>query len=116
MKQGLQTANGIPLIVRSRRFPGDSELNQLVARHLEGTTNRFGERIRGIVVCLDDINGSRGGVDKLCRVEMSADKGDTIHVRGLGATYEAAVAAAAPRARAVLLRKLTRSRTRRVKY
>lgn len=116
MKRSLRPVDAIPLTVRSRRFPGSEELNRLVTRHLGSTTNRFGERIRSIVVCLDDVNGSRGGVDKSCRVELSMADGDTIHVRGLGATLEAAIAAAAPRTRSVLVRKIGRSRTRRDKY
>ena len=114
--QSLSTAGGVPLTVRSRRFRGDSEFSRAVARRLESTTGRFGERIRSIVVCLDDLNGARGGIDKVCRVEMSLAKGDKIHVRGLGPTPEAAVAAAAPRARQMLVRKLGRSRSRRAKH
>jgi hypothetical protein len=67
-------------------------------------------------VCLDDINGTRGGIDKVCRVEVALKHGDTIHASGLGPTLEAAIAAAAPRARARLGRGLARRRSRLTRY
>lgn len=113
--KNLRGAGPVPLVVRSRRFPGNSQLDRMVERRLGSTTKRFGDRIRGIVVYLDDVNGTRGGVDKACRVELALKKGDTIHAHGLGPTPEAAVAAAAPRAHALLVRSLGRSRARRTR-
>ena len=46
----------------------DEKLRQYIERRLHFTLGRFGPDIDQVVVRVADINGSRGGVDKECRV------------------------------------------------
>ena len=49
------------------------EVPQPLARHIERRVRfvlgRFGRKIAHVTVRFADVNGTRGGVDKLCRVE-----------------------------------------------
>ena len=46
----------------------DPAMIEHVERRLGFALGRFGGRIERVSVCLEDANGHRGGVDKLCRL------------------------------------------------
>ncbi len=64
------------IAVRTRDLECDADLNKVVERRVVYAVDRHKSRIDRISVCLSDLNGPRGGVDKLCH--MTAD------VRGIG--------------------------------
>jgi ribosome hibernation promoting factor len=64
------------IAVRIRDLDWNENFQQLVERRINYAVDRHKHRIGRISVCLSDLNGPRGGVDKLC--QMTAD------VRGIG--------------------------------
>src|SRR5690242_4502715 len=62
--------------VRTRDIDPGEEMQKRIKRRVENAVDRLKNRIDRISVLLSDVNGPRGGVDKLC--QMTAD------VRGVG--------------------------------
>jgi putative sigma-54 modulation protein len=58
------------LHIRFRDLESNSELKDLVVRRVRFALSRFTHAIRNINVTLADVNGPRGGVDKVCRVRI----------------------------------------------
>jgi ribosome-associated translation inhibitor RaiA len=66
------------LDIRCRGTQKNETLVQHVQRKLAFALGRFDRRVRRVVVRLEDVNGPRGGVDKVCRVEAVSEFG--VHV------------------------------------
>jgi ribosome-associated translation inhibitor RaiA len=49
----------------------EPRLREHVGRRLERTLGRIGGRIQRVTARCSDVNGPRGGVDQLCRIELS---------------------------------------------
>ena len=64
------------ITVRTRGVDWNDDLQTLVERRIDYAVDRHRNRIDRVVICLSDLNGPRGGIDKLC--QMTAD------VRGIG--------------------------------
>lgn len=64
------------IAVRTRDLNDNEDLRTQVERRIDYAVDRQRNRIDRISVCLSDVNGPRGGIDKLC--QMTAD------VRGIG--------------------------------
>lgn len=62
MRIAIRPTIGIPL-----------ELADLARHRLGFALGRFGGRIRSVTVCLGDVSGPRGGVDKTCVVKIRLD-------------------------------------------
>jgi putative sigma-54 modulation protein len=62
------------IVVRARNIGWNDELRQQVERSIAFAVDRHSGRIDRISVSVIDLNGPRGGVDKLCRI--------TAHLRG----------------------------------
>jgi len=58
------------------------DLPQHIERRLLFALSRFSGRIQKVLVFLEDTNGPRGGVDKVCRI--------LVKTRGMGATLASA--------------------------
>lgn len=57
------------VIVRSRDVAVPEPLAKDIERRLRFVLGRFGRKIAHVSIRFADVNGPRGGVDKLCRVE-----------------------------------------------
>lgn len=64
------------LSIRTRAIETTDELRELVTRRIQLALDIFKDRVESASVYLMDLNGPRGGVDKLCQV--------TVRVRGIG--------------------------------
>jgi ribosome-associated translation inhibitor RaiA len=71
------------IAVRTRHILPNQNLQAHVARKVENAVNRLKDRIDRISVLLSDVNGPRGGADKLCQM--------TAYVRGIGTVLITAV-------------------------
>lgn len=71
---------------------------------------RWGERLGRVTVRLDDVNGPRGGVDKLCRIEARLDRSRSVVIEEVGADQDAALARAADRLASAVSRAVARDR------
>jgi putative sigma-54 modulation protein len=87
-------------------------LKSRILDHAEASLNRFAKRIRGITICLADVKGPRGGVDKVCQVAVLLNRGATIRSCRTDASLSAAVSRALDRATQAVVRRLERQRKR----
>ena len=85
------------LLVVGEKTRVSEGLHDFITRRLHFALGRFAPEIAGVTARVEDVNGPRGGLDKLCRLE--------VRLRGLGEVlgesraedFEAAVAFAAER-------------------
>ncbi len=56
------------IAIRARQIAWNDELEREVERSIEFAIDRHRSRIGRISVYLSDLNGPRGGVDKLCQI------------------------------------------------
>lgn len=75
-------------------------------RNVRLTMDRFGGRIRRLVVSVSDVNGPRGGIDKRCRIIADLGRAGAVVAGGAGETVWEAAAAAAGRLKTTLVRML----------
>jgi ribosome-associated translation inhibitor RaiA len=85
------------LSVRSRGIELTDEIRDRVARRICFALDTFADRIDGTLVYLTDLNGPRGGVDKVCHIAVKARGVGDIVVRETGPTLGAALNRAARR-------------------
>jgi putative sigma-54 modulation protein len=95
---------------RTRGFSLTPGLRAHAERRLEFALDRYGDRIARVRVVVSDVNGSKGGEDKRCRVEVRLRGGGRVHATVLDADAYAAVGAAAHRAARGVARALHRER------
>jgi putative sigma-54 modulation protein len=69
-----------------------------VRRRLVSAVGRLREHVHDVQVRLSDVNGPRGGVDKRCRLVLTAARGGIVVVQGTAPNFYQAVNAAAARA------------------
>lgn len=97
------------LQVRSPNLSLTEPIQSLVQRRLGFALGRYASQIRRVEVRLADINGSRGGVDKSCRVEVTLQRGDRVRAESTELRVRDAIDRAAGRAGRRVSRKLGRS-------
>lgn len=56
------------IVIRARDIGWNDELRRQVERSITFAVDRHTKRIRRVSVYLTDLNGPRGGVDKLCQI------------------------------------------------
>ena len=56
------------IAVRVRQLGWNEDLQKEVERSIEYAVDRHRSRIDRVLVCLTDLNGPRGGSDKLCHI------------------------------------------------
>lgn len=84
-------------------------LRDHVVARLGASLGRFDERELQVIVCLADLNGSGGGVDKQCRLMLRIGNAPSVDVRDTREDIYVAVERAAERAEHVLARRVQRS-------
>lgn len=89
-------------------------LREHVRQRIHFALSRFSGRIERVSVRLADVNGPRGGLDKVCAIRVDAKLKNPVIVREIQDDVHSAVAAAAGRAERGIERRLRLlSRTRR---
>jgi ribosomal subunit interface protein len=85
--------------IRSRGMTITDGLRSHVERRASFALDRFAERVMSVTVRFEDTNGPRGGLDKLCRVEVAlrgaaavraSDRHSDLYVAIDGALHRAA--------------------------
>ncbi|HEX2638748.1 MAG TPA: HPF/RaiA family ribosome-associated protein [Gemmatimonadales bacterium] len=69
-----------------------------IGRRLNSALARFRGHVDDVQVRLSDVNGPRGGVDKRCRLVLSASRGDVLVAEGRAPNFYQAVDLATNRA------------------
>jgi putative sigma-54 modulation protein len=88
---------------------GQSRYDQ-IASYISVALNRFSKRINRVTIWLVDTNGSRGGVDKQCRIAVYLSKGKTIRAKNTNTNLIAAIYFAVDRAASAIRREIQRRR------
>ena len=82
----------------SRNLNLESDLRELIERRVAFALERFEEQIERVWIALVDINGTRGGNDKQCRVVIDLSPSGSVHVDHVANTMESAASQAIERA------------------
>lgn len=90
----------------------DRDLREAIETRVKTVFRRFSRRISEVRVWLDDLNGPRGGVDRMCRIEVQLIAGGTATATSRAQTFCVALANALERAKRAIDRLLKRRRTR----
>lgn len=86
-------------------------IRQYTHRRLKTALGRYRAALESVHVCLTDVNGPRGGIDKHCVVEVRGPALVPIVVRERDADLYAAIDRAAERVDRTVARRLSRNRT-----
>lgn len=81
-----------------------------IERRLAFAFGRFTARIQQITLTFCDVNGTRGGLDKQCRIRVLLDSQPEVIVEGKDATVEAVVACVVDRAARAVARSVAKMR------
>lgn len=79
------------LILKSHGFAISESLRQYVERRINFALDRCEQRLGDVVVDLGDLNGPKGGVDKVCRISAEVTGLRTVNVHVCAANFAAAV-------------------------
>lgn len=101
--------------ISSKQKNLSSRIREIVGRQFRFAFSRVEDRIRRISIVLSDINGPKGGVDKLCRANIGMSNGQNVRLESLAKSWEAAAVATSDRAIHTISRWLERKRRRNVK-
>jgi hypothetical protein len=107
---GTTTEVSMRLVIKPRGVELTDELRAFTARRIHFALSRAADVVRRVDVTLADVNGPRGGVDKVCRIRLAGRELPEIIVEERDASLEVAVAVAAGRMSRAVLRALDRSR------
>jgi putative sigma-54 modulation protein len=70
--------------IRLRDIDGTEELRQEVERSLAFATDRFEAQVEHVSIYLADLNGPKGGSDKLCQITAKLRSGDRVQILNKG--------------------------------
>ncbi len=105
----LKLETTMQMIIRNEQGTLDPSTRTRAERRLGFALGRFANRIRTVRLVLTDQNGPRGGLDKLCTVQVRG-AGWSVHIEDVDADAGVAVDRAADRAGRSVARKLDRLR------
>ncbi len=101
------------LVITSRRFELEPDDRTYAERRLAFALGRFADRVIRATLTFQDVNGPRGGVDKLARLILQVRRAESIAVTSEAATIREAADLVAERAKRAVARHCRRIRTRR---
>lgn len=81
-------------------------------RKIRSAFGRMSKGIRGIDLVLLDLNGPRGGVDKVSRIAVDLGRRRVLRLEGVGRTVRESVNDTVARAKRLVVRSLARRRSR----
>lgn len=96
--------------VRCEGVAPSERLHTHVQRRLGAALDRFRDRVQWVRVWLKDVNGPRGGADKVCVVQLRVKGASDIILQEREVSAQTAFDRAAARAMQALVRQLDRRR------
>jgi putative sigma-54 modulation protein len=99
--------------IRMRGIEGSElavEEIQQIQKVYELALNRFAHTIRDVEVWCTDINGPRGGIDKLCRVQLRLHPRGVLTVKSEESSFTYAARVACDKMKALLTKKISKKR------
>ena len=91
-----------------------TDLPDHIERRLRFALARFGDRVEKVIVFLQDRNGPKGGIDKVCRILAKVQGCGTIMATVADSEWQAAVDRATTRVGHTVSRRIGRLRERQV--
>ena len=85
------------LSIRTRNIELTDDFRERITRRLDFALDTFEDHIEDGFVYLMDLNGPKGGVDKLCQITVRVRRIGDVAVRETGTTFHAALNRAARR-------------------
>jgi hypothetical protein len=98
--------------IYTRGTANAEKLRSYAERRLRLSTSRFERQLGDVTVQLEDVNGPRGGPDKLCRIMADVPSAGRVVVEERGEGFMAVAFWAAKRFRDSLKKRIQRRRTR----
>ena len=98
--------------IRARHIPLTETLRTHCERRVRFALDRLSDRVKEVVLRLEDTNGPRGGVDKLCSIKVVLTGLPSVVVEQKHASLQAALDAALRRTEAAVRRSVKRRTTR----
>jgi len=96
------------IIIESRNVDG-SQMRDLSMTRVRFALRRLTALVPRAKVQFTDVNGSRGGIDKRCQVELKTDRAGTVVIASLARDWRTALDRSLIRATKVLTRSIERS-------
>ncbi len=96
--------------LRSKKVGLDETVRAYIERRLRFSLGRYSPRILRVTVQIVDLNGPRGGEDKVCRIEVRLLPTGSVFVEDTDADLHAAVDRATDRAARSVSRAIERTR------
>lgn len=107
----VQPPAGFPLEVRSHGFELTDPLRSHAEQHVRTKMEKHAHRIQAVIVRMEDLNGgSRGGIDKICRIEILLGRMPRLIVEERHEDMYAAIDMASDTAKYVVQQNLERRR------
>ena len=101
-------------VVIQAHHPDAQALRVQAESRVRFATARLSSFVSRAVVRLKDLNGPRGGVDKLCQIQFNTANGDVLVVSSRGAHWRATLEQALARASHALARRFSARKPRAV--
>ena len=98
------------VLIRSSHLPAGRRLRDYVLRRLRFSLGRFPGRVDRATVYLADVNGPRGGEDKVCRVDVRLSSAGSVFVEETSSGIGMAVSGAMERLSRAVAKALARRR------
>ncbi len=99
--------------IRTRKLVVVPETEAELQDHVSLALVRFAPAIERVVVRIDDVNGPRGGIDKVCRTTVILRGGGVVVAEGRSDVVRKALAVSVVRARAQIRSRAQRARVTR---
>lgn len=107
-----RNAREIRVDVHSRANRIDADLRQSIEQIVQRAFRRYRQRVGRIHVWCDDLNGPRGGIDTICRIQVQLTAGGTLIGEFRADSVYAALSGAIESAKTTIDRRVKRRRMR----
>lgn len=112
MEEG-SSGGHFPVELRSPDWELTDGLRQYALEHIAAKLEKHAGHIQSVIIRFEDMNGSKGGVDKTCRIEVLLPHSQPLVVHENHHDLRAAMDLAADRAERTVQREVERMRDRR---
>jgi ribosome-associated translation inhibitor RaiA len=99
------------ITIRAPHAPVDDRLREYVRKKLGEALAHVEDRIESVQLTLDDLNGPKGGVDKLCQIVANCGHLGVVRVEGRDGTLRDAAEAAIDRAKTTINHAIEKKQT-----
>jgi putative sigma-54 modulation protein len=97
----------LSIVDRNKELSNESR--EQLERRLSFALSRFDSRIRQVSVVIEDVNGPRGGIDKLCRIIVKLQRATDVIISDQDSDIAKCIARAADRAGRSVARAIERT-------